>query len=294
MKKVNKWFIFWCSAPAVILYVIFMIVPTFNIFRMSLYKWSGFSDSKTFVGLSNFKILMQDRNFIRAFQNTIVLLALVTLVTMAMALLLAALMSRQSLKGKNIYRFIIYIPNILSIVVIAAIFSVIYDQSNGLLNNILDVLHLSFWKQIWLGNQDIIIYSIGLAMLWQSVGYYMVMYASSMSNIPESYYEAAKLDGANQIQQFFQITLPLIWQNVRNSLTFFVISSINLSFVLIKAMTNGGPDGSSEVLLSYMYKQAYTNSSYGYGMAIGVVIFVFLFIVSMIISKITDRRILQY
>ncbi|MCI1892404.1 MAG: sugar ABC transporter permease [Schleiferilactobacillus harbinensis] len=294
MRKVNKWFIFWCSLPAVLLYFIFMIIPTFNVFRMSLFKWSGFSDDKAFVGFKNFQILFGDRDFVRAFQNTVVLLALVTIITMALALLLAALMSRQNLRGKNIYRFIIYIPNILSIVVVAAIFSVIYDQQNGLLNGVLQLLHLSFWKQVWLGNQDIIIYSIGIAMIWQSVGYYMVMYASSMANIPESFYEAATLEGANQVTQFFQITLPLVWQNIRNSLTFFVISSINLSFVLIKAMTNGGPDGSSDVLLSYMYKQAYTNSSYGYGMAVGVVIFVFSFLVSMIINKITDRDIPQY
>ena len=131
-------------------------------------------------------------------------------------------------------------------------------------------------------------------MVWQSVGYYMVMYAASMASIPTSLYESAALDGAPPFKQFFEITLPLIWQNVRNTLTFYIISSINLSFVLVKAMTGGGPDGSSEVLLSYMYKQAYTNSSYGYGMAIGVVIFLFSFILSLIVSKITDRDVLQY
>ncbi|MCI1881433.1 MAG: sugar ABC transporter permease [Sporolactobacillus sp.] len=293
-RRSDRRFIILCSMPAVVLYVLFMILPTMNVFRMSLYKWSGFSITKSFVGLDNFKILIADENFIKAFQNTILLLVVVTIVTMGLALLLAALMSMEKLKGKSLYRFIIYIPNVLSIVVIAAIFSAIYDQKNGLLNNILGAFRLGAWKQVWLGDQHIIIYSIALAMVWQSVGYYMVMYASSMASIPSSLYEAASLEGASKIKQFFSITLPLIWYSVRNTLTFFIISSINLSFVLIKAMTNGGPDGSSEVLLSYMYKQAYTNSSYGYGMAIGVVIFVFSFALSLIVNKITERETLHY
>lgn len=293
-KRNNTIFVTLCVIPALIAYIVFMIIPTFNIFQMSLFKWSGFSAVKQFVRLDNFNILLRDNNFIRAFQNTVLLLVIVTAITMSFALLLATIMSGHQLKGKSIYRFIIYIPNILSIVVIAAIFSAIYDQNHGLLNSILGLFHLDHWKQMWLGDQKIIIYSIAIAMVWQSVGYYMVMYAASMASIPTSLYESAALYGAPPFKQFFEITLPLIWQNVRNTLTFYIISSINLSFVLVKAMTGGGPDGSSEVLLSYMYKQAYTNSSYGYGMAIGVVIFLFSFILSLIVSKITDRDVLQY
>ena len=102
------------------------------------------------------------------------------------------------------------------------------------------------------------------------------------------------LEGAGRFRQFFSITLPLIWNNIRTTLTFFVISTINLSFLLVQAMTGGGPDGSTEVFLSYMYKQAYTNSSYGYGMAIGVVIFLFSFALSAIISGVTKREVLEY
>lgn len=293
-KKSDLRFIILCTAPALLAYIVFMIIPTINVFRMSLFKWSGFSANKQFVGLDNFKILLDDQNFIRAFQNTVLLLVVVTSVTIVLALLLAAIMSTSRAKGKNLYRFIIFIPNILSVVVIAAIFSAIYDQEHGLLNGLLNLLHLSSWKHMWLGDQKIIIFSVAAAMVWQSVGYYMVMYTSSIANVPDSLYESAALDGATQGKQFFAITLPLIWQNIRNSLTFYIISSINLSFVLIKAMTGGGPDGASEVLLSYMYKQAYTNSSYGYGMAIGVVIFLFSFLLSLIVNQVTKRETLQY
>jgi N-acetylglucosamine transport system permease protein len=179
-------------------------------------------------------------------------------------------------------------------VVIAALFSAIYDQEDGLINGTLQVLSFDWLQQVWLGDQQLVVYSVGIAMVWQSLGYYMVMYISSMAAVPESLYEASALDGAGPIRQLFQLTIPLIWQNIRTTLTFFVMSAVTLSFVLVTAMTSGGPDGSSEVLLSYMYKQAYTNSSYGYGMAIGVVIFAFSFLVSLTISRATKREPLQF
>ena len=147
---------------------------------------------------------------------------------------------------------------------------------------------------MWLGDQKIAIYSIGAALIWQAIGYYMVMYMASIANIPESFYEASALEGAGRIKQFTSITLPLIWNNIRTTLTFFIISTINLSFLLVQAMTGGGPDGSTEVFLSYMYKQAYTNSSYGYGMAIGVVIFLFSFALSALVSLVTKREVQEY
>lgn len=287
-------FIWLCITPAFGLFVLFMLIPTFNVFRMSVFKWSGFSAEKQFVGFNNFKILLDDAVFVRSFQNTVLLLVIVTILTMSMALLFAAVMTRENVKGKDLYRVVFYIPNILSVVVIAAIFSAIYDAEQGLLNGLLGILRLDFLQRMWLGDQGIVIYSIAGAMIWQSVGYYMVMYMASMSSIPESFYEASALEGSGKVRQFFSITLPLIWQNLRNTLTFFIISSINLSFTLIKAMTNGGPDGATEVFLNYMYKQAYTNSSYGYGMAIGSVVFLFSFGLSLLVSRATKREPLQY
>ncbi|WP_284036482.1 sugar ABC transporter permease [Neobacillus sp. 114] len=287
-------FICVCTVPALILLAVFMIVPTVEVFRMSLYKWGGFSNNKVFVGLDNFKILWEDLNFIRSLQNSIVLIVFVTLITMVLAILFATLLTREKIKGNGFFRIIFYIPNILSIVVIAGIFSAVYDPATGLLNNLFALFNLDHLQKMWLGDQKIAIYSIGGALIWQAIGYYMVMYMASIANIPESFYEASALEGAGRIRQFFSITLPLIWNNIRTTLTFFIISTINLSFLLVQAMTGGGPDGATEVFLSYMYKQAYTNSSYGYGMAIGVVIFLFSFALSAIISRITNRDVLEY
>ena len=230
-----------CVTPAVILFIIFMLIPTINVFKMSLYKWGGYSNNKTFVGLNNFKILMEDMNFFRSFQNTILLIICVTIVTMAFALVFAAILSREKIKGQNFYRIVFYIPNILSVVVISAIFSAIYDPNNGLLNSIIGIFRGNGKPPIlWLGEQKLVIYSLAIAMIWQAIGYYMVMYMASMASVPESLYESANLEGAGRVQQFFSITLPLIWTNVRTTLTFFVISSINLSFLFVKALTGGG------------------------------------------------------
>lgn len=293
-KTERSIFIFVCTVPALIMLSVFMIYPTIEVFRMSLYKWGGFSNNKVFVGLDNFKILWNDMNFIHALQNSVLLLVIVTIFTMFMAILFAAILTRENIKGNSLFRVIFYIPNILSIVVIAGIFSAVYDPNTGLLNNLLGLFNLDNLQKMWLGDQKIAIYSIGAALIWQAIGYYMVMYMASIANIPESFYEASALEGAGRIKQFTSITLPLIWNNIRTTLTFFIISTINLSFLLVQAMTGGGPDGSTEVFLSYMYKQAYTNSSYGYGMAIGVVIFLFSFALSALVSLVTKREVQEY
>ncbi|MEG2002009.1 MAG: sugar ABC transporter permease [Clostridia bacterium] len=290
-QKGRKRFAYLCVMPAIILFTIFMIIPTFNIFRMSLYKWGGYSATKTFVGFENFRILFsRDAKFLQSMQNTILLIVIVTLITIAFALIFAALLSREKVHGSNFFRVVFYIPNILSVVVISAIFSALYNTQYGTLNSLLNLFTGGGEPIYWLGNQKLVMYSIAIAMIWQAIGYYMVMYMSSMAAIPESLYESAKLDGSGRIHQFFHITLPLIWTNIRTTLTFFIISTINLSFQFVKAMTNGGPDGASNVFLFYMYDQAYTNSSYGYGMAIGVVIFLFSFALSAIVSVITKRE----
>ncbi|WP_229070679.1 carbohydrate ABC transporter permease [Actinoplanes sp. DH11] len=293
-KRGDGRFVAVCLLPALALFALFMIWPTLSVFRMSLYSWSGFSAQERFVGLDNFAKLLDDQQFLRSFQNTVALLVIVTVVTMGLGLALAAVMTRQKLRGRNLYRFVLYIPNVLSVVVIAAIFSAVYDQENGLINGTLRLLSLDGLQQVWLGDQSVVIYSVAFAMVWQALGYYMVIYMASMASVPEELYEASALDGAGAGRQFFTITLPLIWETLRTTLTFFILSAVNLSFVLVRAMTGGGPDGSSDVLLSYMYQQAYTNSSYGYGMAIGVVVFAFSFLVSLLVSRATRRPPLQY
>ena len=286
----RKGFVFACVAPAVILFTIFMVWPTFNVFRLSLFQRSTFNPQETFIGLKNFQMLMKDATFIRSMQNMLLLIVMVTVFTMGTALIFAGILTREKLKGNDFFRIVFYIPNILSVVVISGIFSAIYDVDRGMLNSILNM----FGKEgiLWKGEEHVIT-SLVIAMVWQAIGYYMVMYMSSMAAVPESLYESAGLDGANRIAQFFQITIPLIWTNIRTTLTFFVISTINMAYLFVTAMTGGGPNRASNVALFYMYEQK-NKSGYGYAMAIGVVIFLISFGLSALVNKVTERDILEY
>ena len=284
-------FIFACVAPAVILFVIFMAVPTFNVFRLSLYQRSTFNPNEVFIGMKNFQMLMKDANFIRSMQNMLLLIVMVTVFTMATALIFAGILTREKLKGQDFFRIVFYIPNILSVVVISGIFSAIYDIDRGLLNSILNL----FGKEgiLWKGEEHVIM-SLVIAMVWQAIGYYMVMYMASMSAVPGSLYESAGLDGADRVTQFFQITIPLIWTNIRTTLTFFIISTINMAFLFVSAMTGGGPNNASNVALLYMYNQKNLGGGYGYAMAIGVVIFLVSFGLSALVNKVTERDALEF
>lgn len=289
--KRKNWFVFLCVTPAVLLFFIFMLYPTFSVFRMSFFERGAYSNEELYVAFGNFKTLFSDERFIRAAQNTIFLIVAVTLFTMVMALGFAFVLTRKHLRGNNFFRIIFYMPNILSVVVISGVFSAIYDTDNGLLNSFLSVFGEKI-AVLWKG-EDTVIYSLVIALVWQAFGYYMVMYMAAMSSVPKSMYESASLDGASRFREFFNITLPLIWTNLRTTLTFFIISTINMAFLFVKTMTSGGPNGASEVVLSFMYNQK-DDGLYGYSMAAGVIIFIFSFALAFAVNRVTHRRILQF
>lgn len=290
VKRKNL-FVFLCVAPAVVLFFIFMLYPTFSVFRMSFFERGAYSNKEAYVALENFKVLLSDTRFILSAQNTVFLIVAVTVITMSLSLIFAYFLTRDRIFGGNFFRVVFYIPNILSVVVIAGVFSAIYDADNGLLNSFLSI----FGKKItvlWKG-EETVVFSLVIALVWQAVGYYMVMYMASMSAVPKSMYESASLDGASRLYEFFKITLPLIWTNIRTTLTFFIISTINMAFLFVRAMTSGGPNGASDVVLSFMYNQK-DDGLYGYSMAAGVLIFLFSFLLSFAVNRLTKRKVLQY
>ena len=287
-SKNRSRFLVLCVAPAVLLYLIFMILPTLNVFRMSLFERGAYSPKETFVGLANFQALMKDAKCITSMQNTILLNVTVTIITFFFAIVFAAILTREKIRGQNFFRIIFYIPNILSVVVIAGIFSAIYKPENGMLNSILSLLSGQTVMVLW-KDQPMVIVSIIIAMVWQAIGYYMVMYMASMAAVPVTLYESAGLDGAGRLTQFFQLTLPLIWTNIRTTLTFFIISTINMAFLFVKAMV---AKGMADVGLSFMYAQK-DAGLYGYSMAAGVVIFLFSFLLSALVNWVTRREVLE-
>ena len=287
-SKHRSRFLVLCVAPAVILFFLFMILPTLNVFRMSLFERGAYSPTETFVGMANFKALMGDVKFITSMQNTILLIVTVTIITFFFVIVFAAILTREKIRGQNFFRIVFYIPNILSVVVIAGIFSAIYKPENGMLNSILSAVSGETVMVLW-KDQPMVIISVIIAMVWQAIGYYMVMYMASMSAVPESLYESAGLDGAGRLTQFFQLTLPLIWTNIRTTLTFFIISTINMAFLFVKAMV---AKGMADVGLSFMYAQK-DAGLYGYSMAAGVVIFLFSFLLSALVNRVTAREVLE-
>ena len=287
-SKHRSRFLVLCVAPASILFFIFMILPTLNVFRMSLFERGAYSPKETFVGLANFQALLKDTKFIVSMQNTILLIVTVTIITFFFAIVFAAILTRENIRGQNFFRIVFYIPNILSVVVIAGIFSAIYKPENGMLNSILSFLSGQTVMVLW-KDQPMVIASVIIAMVWQAIGYYMVMYMASMAAVPVTLYESAGLDGAGRLTQFFQLTLPLIWTNIRTTLTFFIISTINMAFLFVKAMV---AKGMADVGLSFMYAQK-DAGLYGYSMAAGVVIFLFSFLLSALVNWVTRREVLE-
>ena len=170
---------------------------------------------------------------------------------------------------------------------VSLIFAKVFADQSGILNAILGT-----WGFDPIGfHSDRFASHVAIATMlgFRWTGYYALVLLAAMQAVPRDLYEAALVDGAGRLRQFFQITLPLIWTNIRTTLTFFIISTINMAFLFVKAMTSGGPNGASEVALSYMYGQK-DAGLYGYSMAIGVVIFLFSFLLSAIVNKVTERE----
>ena len=159
-SKSRRRFLVLCAAPAVILYFVFMILPTLNVFRMSLFERGAYSPTETFVGMANFKALMNDVKFITAMQNTILLIVTVTLITFFFSIVFAAILTREKIRGQNFFRIVFYIPNILSVVVIAGIFSAIYKPENGMLNSILSFFKGETVMVLWKDQPMVIVLSL--------------------------------------------------------------------------------------------------------------------------------------
>lgn len=278
-----------CVTPALVGFCIFVLYPAFQVFRMSLYNWSGGTGKRTFIGLENFKTLFNSKTFRMAFGNTVFLMLLVTVVTMVLSLFFAAVVSRGKLREGNLYRVVLFFPNVLSIVVIGIIFKNLFNPLTGIVNSVLKAAG-SASQPNWLGDEKYVLWVIAAAMIWQAVGYYMVMYIAGMDGVSGELYEVSELEGANKLQEFFQITLPLIWPTVRTTLVFFILSTMNMSFQFVTVMTNGEPQGHSEVLLSYVNLQAFSNAKFGYAMSVSVVVFLFSFILALLAQALTARH----
>lgn len=295
-KNKDRLFIGLCVLPAFLLFSGLILFPMGKGLWMSLYQHSGLSGNATFIGLKNFQTLFADPIFLTSMKNMIFILVFFPLITMVLAMGLAVILTQGKLHRmeQKFFKTIIFFPNILSMVVIGVLFLYLYDYNLGLLNGVLDLIGLATLKHTWLGQSSTVLWSLVATMVWQATGYYMVMYIAGINQIPADLYEAADIDGASKFIQFFKITLPLLWQILRVTLVFFITGAFNLTFTFVTVMTNGGPNNASQVPLTYMYSQAFSNANYGYAMAIAVVVFVLAITLSFVVQKLTDKDAIEF
>lgn len=275
--------------PTLILYVVFMLYPFARSIYTSLFEWNGISKDKLFVGVKNYLHLFNDPVIWKAVRNNVFILFWCTLFTFIISIFFAVILTRKNYKMTVFYKITFFLPYVLSLSVVSIVWMFIYNPSFGMLNSILESLRLDSWIHLWLGDKNVIMGALTVPLIWINVGFYMVIFISGILDIPPEQFEAAKIDGASETQQFFYITIKQIWEIVRISLVFFVVTAFSYSFELINIMTKGGPNRSSELLTTYLYENAFKTSDFGYASAIGTLLFAIIFIIVFILLKITRR-----
>ena len=285
MNKIlgNKTAIAAFVAPSLILFGGIIFYSIIMSFRYSLLDWNGFGEG-IFVGFSNYAKMFQDKVFLRSAINSL-LLGFVTLVTQLPLALLLALLLTSGIKGEGFYRTVFFIPMTLSSVVIGQLWLKIYNPNYGVLNTLLGVLGLESLQRNWLGDVNTALFSAFVPIIWQNVGYHMLLLYTSINSISKDILEAAKLDGASGIKAARYITIQLVKPMLRTCAIFVVIGSLK-AFDMIYVLTNGGPVHMTEVPSSLMFSSIFNLNKYGYGSAISIFIVVECIVMAVILQKV--------
>jgi N-acetylglucosamine transport system permease protein len=293
MKKARfRLFVFLMTVPAFAGYCYFSLLPYLKGFYYSLFKWSGYTRTMNFVGLSNFIRLAGDKNIPNALRNNLVIFLLSSLITFALSLFFAALITRAKFRESAIYRVGYFFPYVMPGVAVALLWRFIFNPGVGILNGLLRLAGLEAWTHAWLGDRATVLGAVTAPIVWSSLGFFMVLFIAGIRNIPETLYEAAQIDGAGEWRQFFHITFPLLREIMRTMIVFFISGSIGC-FVLIRVLS-GGNNTASEVIATYMYKQGFQYSDFGYGTAVGVLIFVISLSLALVTRKLTRGELVEF
>ena len=256
--------------PAVILLVVMSIYPFFWLFRYICYDYNGFN--AYFTGTRNFIRMLEDETFWRSVLHTFEYVGLKLLFVIPLSLFLAVLLN-QKLTGSSIYRGIYFIPTVISSAIYSLIFGFIFAVYNGVLNASLQKMGLIQAPIDWLGDPSIVMLSIVIVAVWGGFGNYMIYFISGMSSIPEEIYESSRIDGANGVQTFFHITLPML-SPVLKVILMLAITTAFKDYQSILVLTDGGPNNRSHVMFSYIYKLIFSSSTtpqIGYATMLSVV-----------------------
>lgn len=270
--------------PCLVLYLFVQVVPLAKSAYYSFFAWKGVGEMKP-VGFANFiKLFTKDDVMMVALRNTL-LFAGISLVFFLLLSFMSAYSLTQGVKFARAYSTILYAPGVISTVVIALMWSAIFNADTGPINLILRSLGLNSWAKVWLGDPKTAIYVIIFVNLWQWMGYHMLIFFTSLQAIPDELYEAASIDGASGRQRLFHITIPLMKSSIKMN-AMLIIIGVFKCFDIVYTMTSGGPADSTQMLATYMYHNTFRRFNFGYGSAISIVIFLMSIFVSVVLQRI--------
>jgi N-acetylglucosamine transport system permease protein len=281
--------------PAIVLYAVFVLWPYAQSFYIALTDWRGLSARRGFVGLQNFVNLVKDGNFWNALGHNAELLIALPIFTLSIALFFATLFTQvgRGLPGASFFRVVFFFSYVMGAPIIGVLWSFIYHPNIGLVNAFLDALHLEGLRRTWLGDPATALWAVMAVVVWQSVGFYMVLFIAGMQSIPSTYYEAAVLDGASRPTMFLRITLPLLWDHVQVALVYIGIAALDF-FTIVAVMTEGGPNRASDVVAHYLYTTAFQYGQFGYATAMGVTLLLLTLGLSIVTLRVTQRERIEY
>jgi N-acetylglucosamine transport system permease protein len=280
----------------VALYSVFVVAAYVQTFSLSLQEWSGLGASK-FIGFDNFVKLWHDDVFWKSIRHNLFLLILLPLITIFIGLIFAFLLNvgggnkggvTRGVWGSKVYRVIFFFPQLLALAIVAVIFGRVFSPDrSGLLNG----LFPSSWKPwLFLADSQWALTCILTVLVWQAVGFYVVLFSAGMGSISNDIYEAAALDGANRITLFFKITVPLLWGTIQVAWVYLGIAAFDaFAVVNIMSVDRGGPDGATSVLSLMIYRNAFEYSQAGYASALGVVLFFLTLTFAALTLRVTRR-----
>lgn len=277
--------------PALLLHTVFFALPVLNAFYYSMTSWSGISLEKDFNGLANFVRAFNDPTFIIGMENVFLFGGLGFLLIFPLSLLFSVMLSRKP-PFERFLKFVIFAPTLLSVVVTAVLWGSIYNPVIGLLNETLRGIGLEELTRPWLGSRHNALPAITVAMIWQGLGTYVILFLAGLQKIPASFYESAELDGANAWQQFWHVTLPLLWDVVQILVILWLIRAFQ-AFALIFVITRGYPNV-IEVMGTYIYWAGFQGQSIGYASAMGVVMFLLILVFTLLLNRLMRRETIEY
>lgn len=274
------------TAPAIILVGMMMYIPFVMSGYYSLTEWNGISKGAVFIGLKNFKtIFMESKEYLTAIWFTIKYTLGFIIFSNVFAILLAVVLTKK-FKLANLFRGVFFIPYIMSLTIVGFIWRFIFTDG---FEKFYDLTHWGLWNLSWLGSPKLAFYSVVLVGVWQSLGFYIVLYIAGLQAIPSDILEAATVDGASRAQSFFKITLPLLGPSFTTCIFMSLTNGLKV-FDIILALTQGGPGSSTYSATLQIYKEAFTNNNYGLGSAESIIYFVIVLIITQLVLRIFRSR----